>query len=125
MTDHLPEKPPRKTGFAHFFAAARYSRDGALRLLRESAFRQELFGGVVILGLLVLAGATFGQLIGFVILLLLLFAVEALNTAVEELVDHVSPGWAEFAKHAKDMCSFAVACLLAANGLYVIWILFG
>ena len=27
---------------------------------------------------------------------------------LEEVVDYVSPGWSEFAKHAKDYCSAAV-----------------
>jgi len=44
-------------------------------------------------------------------------AVEALNTAIEEIVDHVSPEWSLAAKHAKDMGSFAVMALLFATGL--------
>jgi diacylglycerol kinase (ATP) len=119
-----PEKPPRKVGIAHFFAATTYSLGGARRMLRESAFRQELLGVMAVLALLVLAGASVGDLLGFAILALLLFAVEALNTALEELVDHISPGWAEFAKHAKDLGSFAVMCLLLSNGLYVLRVLF-
>ena len=38
----VQEKPPRKSGIAHFFAAAGYSLGGLKRLARESAFRQEL-----------------------------------------------------------------------------------
>jgi len=37
----VQEKPPRKSGIAHFFAAAGYSLGGLKRLARESAFRQE------------------------------------------------------------------------------------
>ncbi len=118
----LPEKPARKTGIAHFFAAATYSLGGARRLLRESAFRQELFGAAVILALLAVGGASVPQMLGFAILALILFAIEALNTALEELVDHLSPGWSEFAKHAKDLGSFAVMCALIASGLYLLWV---
>ena len=52
----------------------------------------------------------------------MVLAVEALNTALEELVDHISPGWSEFAKHAKDLGSFAVMCALVATGLYAAWV---
>ena len=44
------QKPPRKSGVAHFFAAAGYSLGGLKRLFRESAFRQEV---ALIAGLLV------------------------------------------------------------------------
>jgi diacylglycerol kinase (ATP) len=49
---------------------------------------------------------------------LLLIAVEALNTALEVLVDHLSPGWSQFAKEAKDLGSLAVACVIGLVLLY-------
>ena len=122
MTDR--QKPDRKTGVAHFFAAASYSLAGARRLWRESAFRQEVLGLVVLLALFVLVGASPAEVLGLILLGLLVLAVEALNTAVEEVVDHLSPGWSEFAKNAKDMGSFAVACSLVATGLYAAWVVF-
>ncbi|MBN8633277.1 MAG: diacylglycerol kinase [Rhodobacterales bacterium] len=112
------EKPPRKTGIAHFFAAASYSIGGLKRLARESAFRQEV---ALILGLLVLflvLGASLPEIVGMLAIGLLLIAVEALNTALEVLVDHLSPGWSEFAKDAKDLGSLAVACTIGALALY-------
>lgn len=122
MTDR--QKPDRKTGVAHFFAAASYSLAGARRLWRESAFRQEVLGLVVLLALFVLVGASPAEVLGLILLGLLVLAVEALNTAIEEVVDHLSPGWSEFAKNAKDMGSFAVACSLVATGLYAAWVVF-
>ena len=117
------EKPPRKTGFAHLLAAATYSGAGFRRLLKESAFRQELaIGGLVLAGL-VLAGVGTGRVLGFAVLLLVLVAVEALNTAIEVLVDHLSPGWSEFARDAKDLGSLAVGATLAGMGLYLVWAL--
>jgi len=112
------EKPPRKKGIAHFFAAASYSIGGLKRLARESAFRQEV---ALILGLLVLflaLGASLPEIMGMLAIGLLLIAVEALNTAIEVLVDHLSPGWSEFAKDAKDLGSLAVACTIGALALY-------
>ncbi len=116
-----PVKPPRIEGVAHFFAAMRYSLAGSIRLWRESAFRQEILGGAVGLAVLLGFGATLAEVIGFVILWLILIAVEALNTAFETLVDHLSPQWSEFGRDAKDLGSFAVACLIGANSLFVLW----
>ena len=117
-----PEKPPRKTGIAHFFAAAGYSAGGARRLWREAAFRQELAGLAGLVALFLIVGASAGEILGLLLLGLRVLAVEALNTAIEELVDHVSPGWSDFARHAKDLGSFAVMCALVATGLYAAWV---
>jgi diacylglycerol kinase (ATP) len=54
---------------------------------------------------------------------LLLIATEALNTAIEVLVDHVSPNWSEAARDAKDLGSLAVMALLWANGVFVVYVL--
>ena len=114
--------PPfeKKTGISHFFAAASYSRDGFLRLWGEAAFRQEIgfFAGALVLFLLV--GASAGEFLVMTMLFLALFAVEAINTAIEELVDRVSPEISETGKHAKDLGSFAVLCTLTATGLYAV-----
>lgn len=112
------EKPPRKSGIAHFFAAASYSAGGLQRLARESAFRQEV---ALIVGLLVvflILGATLPEILGLLAIGLLLIAVEALNTAIEVLIDHLSPGWSQFAKDAKDLGSLAVACTIGTLALY-------
>lgn len=121
----VQEKPPRKSGVAHFFAAAGYSLAGLKRLARESAFRQEV---LLILGLLVVFvvfGATLPEIAGLVALGLVLVATEALNTALEVLVDHLSPGWSAWAKDAKDLGSLAVACVIGAvvlySGIVLIW----
>jgi diacylglycerol kinase (ATP) len=119
-----PQKPTRKTGVAHFFAAASYSIGGARRLWQESAFRQEALGLALLLGVFAVARASVAEFLGLIILSLIVLAVEALNTAIEELVDNASPGWSEFAKHAKDMGSFAVMCVLVATGLYAGWVVF-
>lgn len=119
------EKPPRKTGIAHFVAAAGYSVGGLKRLWGESAFRQEV---ALILGLLVLFvvfRASVPEILGMLAIGLVLIAVEALNTAIEVLVDHLSPGWSQFAKEAKDLGSLAVACTIGAlvlySGIVLVW----
>jgi diacylglycerol kinase (ATP) len=119
------QKPARKTGIAHFFAAASYSLGGLRRLARESAFRQEVALIAGLLALFILLGASLPELLGLLALGLLLIAVEALNTALEVLVDHLSPGWSEFAKDAKDLGSLAVACVIGGivlyTGIVLIW----
>ncbi len=120
-----PKKPTRKSGIAHFFAAADYSAAGFRRLARESAFRQELalVGGLLVL--FIVLRATLPEIAGLLALGLVLIAVEALNTALEVLVDHLSPGWSAWAKDAKDLGSLAVACMIGAiilfSGIVLIW----
>ena len=123
MTDGT--KPPRKSGLAHFFAAAGYSLGGLRRLSGESAFRQEvaLIAGLVVV--FVVFGASVPEVLGLLAFGLVLVMVEALNTAIEVLVDHLSPGWSQFAKEAKDLGSLAVACAIGAlllySGIVLIW----
>jgi diacylglycerol kinase (ATP) len=111
-------RPDRVTGIAHFFAAARYSLAGVIRLWQETAFRHEALAGVAILLVLWLTGATALQLTIAFVLILVTIAVEALNTAIEVVVDHISPNWSEAARDAKDLGSLAVLCLLIANGVF-------
>lgn len=97
-----------------------YSIGGLKRLWAETAFRYEVLVIVVVLAGLFLFGASLLQILIATILLLLLIATEALNTALECIVDHVSPGWAEFARDAKDLGSLAVLCILLANGVWLV-----
>lgn len=122
MTDNSGFK--KKTGIGHVFAAYRYSMQGARRVWAEQAFRHEAMAFAAGFALLAVSGAGIARLLGFVILMLLLFSVEALNTAIEEVIDRISPEISTVGKHAKDLGSFAVFCLLTANGLYFFWALF-
>jgi diacylglycerol kinase (ATP) len=103
----------------HLLAAGGYSVGGMRRLWRETAFRHEVLAGAAALALLLWARATLAELLGFAVLFLVLIATEALNTAVEEIVDRLSPDWSDMARNAKDLGSLAVLCLLGANGLYL------
>lgn len=121
----MAEEPVNKeTGVRHMFAALRYSIQGFIRVLREQAFRHELLAFVAGLVLLAAVGAGSFEFLGFIVLMLLLFAFEALNTAIEELVDWVSPEISPVGKHAKDLGSFAVFCLILANVLFLAWAVF-
>ncbi|WP_457646598.1 diacylglycerol kinase [Profundibacter sp.] len=118
-----PQKPERTTGVKHVFAAASYSLGGIKCLWKEAAFRQEVLLYLLVIGIFCLIGATLAEFLIATILALVLVSIEALNTAIEEVVDHISPDWSEFARDAKDLGSLAVMCLLIANGLFLAYVL--
>ena len=118
MTDKQKIVPPRK-GLLHFVDAAGYSAQGMRRLMRESAARQEMGAALLGVAVLWLRGASGLQIAVFVMLMMGLLAVEAVNTAFEEVVDHLSPGWSEMAKNAKDLGSLAVGLMVGIVGLYL------
>lgn len=123
-----PRRPRRRTGLAHVWAAAGYSLAGIRRLWREAAFRHEALAAAVALPGLGLIGAPVWAVAMQAVLLLVLCAFEALNTALEELVDHLTQDWAEFARDAKDLGSLAVMFLLVANGVWLgaaLWLAWG
>ena len=111
------KKPDRKTGLAHLIAATGYSMAGLRRLWQESAFRQETIGGALVLLLLLALDASARQIGLMGVMLLALLAVEGLNTAIEAIVDQLSPDWSVFAKQAKDIASAAVFLMILANGI--------
>lgn len=115
-------KPPRKTGLSHFFAATGYSVGGFKRLLHEAAFRQELLALLVMLAVYWALGATSAEFAVFVVLALLLVATEALNTAIECIVDQLTNEWAQFAKEAKDLGSLAVMSILLSHGVLLVYV---
>lgn len=114
----LPERP--QTGFAHLVASTKFSFYGFLRMCREAAFRQELAFGAILLALHLWLASSVMHFVAAVILVLLLLAAEALNTAVEEIVDYLTTDFHQFAKHAKDAGSFAVFCMISANTIFAL-----
>ena len=123
--DFLPaSKHAKVNGPKHVLAAAVYSFGGFKRMLRETAFRHEMIAGLGILGVFALADAQPIHYLVQIVLMLLLFAVEALNTAIELIVDRISPEFSIFAKRAKDLGSFSVFCLLSTNAIFAGFVLF-
>lgn len=111
--------PRPRGGLLHVLDAASYSLAGGKRLFRETAARLELLGMGIGMGLLWLKGSGMHAYLIFAGLCGLVLLVEALNTALEEIVDHLSPEWSLMAKHAKDLGSFAVAISLVLAGGYL------
>ena len=123
LEPELYDPADKKTGLAHLIAATHYSLGGAKRLLREAAFRHEIVVGLVLLIVYWLAGVSPAHMMISLCLILITFAVEALNTAIEMVIDRTSPEISEYGKDAKDLGSFAVMCLLFANGLFALYAL--
>ena len=112
----------KASGIRRIIAATRYSMQGLIRLWQEEAFRHEVIGFAGAVIVFAAVGANLADYLVFFVLALVLFAVEALNTAIEELVDRISPEISTVGRHAKDLGSFAVFCLLWVNGLFVLYV---
>lgn len=114
-------RPESVRGFRHLLAAFSYSLSGGRRLWQETAFRLELVLSILIVAVHLLLDNERLYLVVACLLILVTLAIEALNTAVEVIVDHISPDYSKMAKEAKDLGSFAVFCLLLGNGLFLLY----
>jgi len=94
-------------GFSHLFS-------------REIAARIELAVSAAALAWLVILRSSAGEILFFVLLSCMLVSVEALNTCIELLTDHISPQRSALAKSAKDLGSLAVFLMLIAGGVYLV-----
>ena len=110
--------PEKKTGFAHVLAATSYSLAGLRYMFGETAFRHHLIAGLALLIVYMVLAVPATKIAVAACIMLITLAFEAVNTAIELMVDRVSPEFSEFAKHAKDLGSFSVFCLLCANAVY-------
>lgn len=108
-------------GISHLRAAAGYSAAGLSRLWKEAAFRHEAIAAVGLVAVYAWLGVSPGIALAAVVLFLLLIATEALNTAIEEIIDRISPEISETGRHAKDLGSLAVFCTIAANGSLLLY----
>jgi diacylglycerol kinase (ATP) len=104
----------KRTGITHLFAAALYSLEGLKRLSKETAFRHEVLIAALLTAAMITAGIELSKLFLGIALLLGIFAAEAINTAVEEIADLVSPEYSLAVKHAKDLGSLMVALTIVA-----------
>ncbi|WP_376875017.1 diacylglycerol kinase [Albirhodobacter sp. R86504] len=118
-------KPVPVTGWRHIFAAASYSSGGLRRLWAETAFRHEVLIGALMIPTYFALGAQAIEFVIFAALFALLISVEALNTAIEVIIDRISPEWSEAGRQAKDLGSLAVMCVLIAHGVLLAWVVIG
>lgn len=123
--DNLRNKLKGHSGLRRLWNACRYSWDGIVAAWRdEQAFRQIAWCCLAGLPLACWLGRTWGDrvLLGLVLMVALL--VELLNSAIENVVDRISPAWHPLSKKAKDMGSaaqcIAQICILVVWGTYLI-----
>jgi len=117
------DKPPKRarprSGLLHIVDAAGYSLAGLRRLWGETAARLEIGGAAVVAVLFALRGAEPWHWLVALFLFALVLAMEAINTALEDLADHLSPEWSQMAKNVKDLGSLAVGLMLLATSGFV------
>ena len=113
------EKPTPAKGISRIWRALGYSIDGLKTGYRnEAAFRQEIILFALLLPVLVLLPVSLPVKLILLIINSLVLIAELLNSAIEAIVDKVSPEFNNLAKQAKDMGSAAVllSLILAALG---------
>lgn len=115
----------KRKGFKRFINSFKYSFQGLVTAYRdEQSMWIHLLATIVV----VVAGFTFKisaiEWIFVIILVLLVLGSELINTAIEAIVDLVSPDYHELAKKAKDLGSAAVFIfsMLAMAGGGIIFI---
>jgi diacylglycerol kinase len=92
----------------NFFKNSKYAFEGVLTLLKEKAFLIEITFIIPLLISLFFLNLTSLQKSIMALSLFIILIAEALNTAVEYVVDLVTNDWHELAKKAKDTASAAV-----------------
>lgn len=106
MADEVSALP---RGPGKVWSALRWSLQGIATAFRiESSFRLECYLVLLLGPLAFLLGATAVERVLLFGSLLLVLSAELLNSAIEQVVDKISPEFAVFAGRAKDMGSAAV-----------------
>lgn len=117
----MSKKPRAKQGLARIWAAFFYSLAGLAHAgRREAAFRQEAVLLILVGAVLVFLPFSLAWKIALLGSHTLILIVELLNSALEKVVDLVSPDYHILAKQAKDMGSGAVLLAFVLTiGLWV------
>lgn len=106
--------------FRHIVHAGRNSLAGLHHLLAsELAARIDVAASVLAFVWLAILGRGIGDFVILTVLFCILMSVEALNTAVERIVDRTSPEISDFGRVTKDMGSTAVFFILVAAGVFL------
>lgn len=110
-----------RAGIRHMVSAIWNSLRGIRDAFKTGcAFRQEVVLGIVHYVLIFIINESFETKLLLASLWIVLMAAELINSAVESVVDFVSPEWNELARYAKDFCSAAV--FLLAVLIIIVWL---
>ncbi len=110
--DDLINPQKSRTGTSRMWHALLFSLQGLRAGWGETAFRQEALASLVALPVAFWLGKSWLETAVLVSAVVMVMVVELLNTAVESVVDRVSPEWHALSKRAKDMGSAAVLLTL-------------
>jgi len=103
----------KNTGLKRIICAAGYSAKGFAAAWRhEAAFRQEILFCIILLPILTVVEISAVERLLLFGSLMLVLIVELLNSALEAVVNLVSPEWHTLAGRAKDLGSAAVLASL-------------
>ncbi|MBR2772952.1 MAG: diacylglycerol kinase [Bacteroidales bacterium] len=113
IADSLSVNVPKFRGLRHLVSTLRYSIDGFCACFRnEIAFRQELLLGAFTLVAVIVLPIPILVRMYLTAIWVVLVCVELINTAIEAIVDMISPDWNATAKLAKDLGNAAVFSIL-------------
>jgi diacylglycerol kinase (ATP) len=108
-----------RSGLSRIAHAAAFSIAGLRAGWDQTAFRQETLAAAVLLPLSFWLGRGWIETALLAGSVLMVLAVELLNSAIETVVDRIGPEWHELSKRAKDMGSAAVLLsLLLCSGIW-------
>ncbi len=108
------------TGIRRILKAFIYSRDGFSAAVKsEAALRQDLLVFVVFSLIALFLDLMLWQKALLISSLLFIVIMELVNTAVETVIDRISPDYHELSKKAKDIGSLLV--LLSFINAFLIW----
>ena len=120
--DAAPPANPQKLrkGLDRIWHAAGYSLAGLKAGWHEPAFRQEVLAAAVLLPTAFWVGRDWVEVALLSGSVLLVMAIELLNTGIETAIDRIGPEWHDLSKRAKDMGSAAVLLsVLFAAGVWI------
>ena len=110
LVHHLDEKP------VHIATAFRCARSGIVYAFStQRNFKIHTVFAILAILLGVILGIDASSWVAIVLCIALVFALELMNTAIEAVVDLVSPEWNLFAKRAKDCAAGSVYVVAAAS----------
>lgn len=110
----------QRRGFSRIWHAGRYSVQGLVVAIQESAaFRQETLLAVLLVPASFWLGQTWVETALLAAVVVLVLVAELLNTGIEAAIDRIGPEWHALSKMAKDVGSGAVLlCLLLCGGVW-------
>ena len=110
----------KTTGLTHLINSTKYSLQGLRSAFQhETAFRHECFAAVILVPLAFLLGHSALQTALMIGAVLVVMAVELLNSAIEAVVDRIGTERHELSGRAKDQGSAAVFIALCI--VVVVW----